>query len=207
MQECWVSALYAERKSIRRQWETLLRLEDGDTPIAAPDCLVHLIDWTLDEIFDELRRKRASHASAPGSPAAAMATSDCRCGHNPLTKHFLAGEQALLESLVLLQAKAASIDPGRRATAVARLYVAVHAVARREVRAFCGVCARPRASGDPTRPTRRAVTADSVPPRWVDALPEGGRRLPGHATKHSVELRERLEARLEGRLAHALVRV
>ncbi len=168
---------------------------------------MHLIDWTLDEIFDELRRKRAPHACAPNSPAAAFATSDCRCGHNPLTKHFLAGEQALLESLVLLQAKKASIDPGGRATAVARLYVALHAVARREVRAFCGVCARPSATGAPTSPPRRAVTTGSVPPRGVDALPEGGRRLPGHATKHTVELRERLEARLEGRLAHALVRV
>jgi hypothetical protein len=125
----------------------LLRLEHADTPIADPDYLVHLIDWTLDEILAELRRGRCHRAGAPRSHAKALLKAGCHCGHNPLTKHFLAGEQALLESLVLLQSRMPSMDPLSRSSAVAQLYVAVHSVARREVGTFCALCARPSAKG------------------------------------------------------------
>jgi hypothetical protein len=139
MQETLLQGLKAHRRKIHSRWEVLLRTERVNTPLAYPDSLVHLIDWTLDQVFDALQtaatRKRSDrvHIHAAARP-------DCPCGRNPLLAFFLAGEQALLEALVLEQASRLSIDPTDRDTALAELYRAVRSIARREIESFCSVC-------------------------------------------------------------------
>ena len=139
MQEELLQGLDAQRRRIHARWEALLRTERVNTPLAYPDSLVHLIEWTLDQVFTALRapnsRRRAERAHIH-----AAARPDCPCGRNPLLAFFLAGEQALLEALVLEQASRLSIDPVERDTALAELYHAIRGIARREIEAFCSVC-------------------------------------------------------------------
>jgi hypothetical protein len=139
MQECWIQALSDRRHEIHRRWEALLRVERTDTPLANPDALVHMIDWTIDEVFKELRSKKIYRSGEPRSNVAAL-RADCHCGHNPFFNHFLAGEQALLEALVLVQTEEPSLDPVHRDTSVAELYLVINAIARSEVEAICSLC-------------------------------------------------------------------
>jgi hypothetical protein len=141
MQECWIRALTARRSEIRRRWEALLRLERSDSPMADPDNLVHLIDWTLDRVFAELRRRK-SPVGNQTRPTIAALRAGCQCGRNPYLNHFLAGEQALIEALVLAQAEQPSLDPAHRDTAVSELYLVTHAIARSEVESVCSLCQR-----------------------------------------------------------------
>lgn len=139
MQESLLNSLCAQRSAIHARWDILLRTERVTSPLAYPDALVHLIEWALDQVFQSLRdpaiRKKAEHA---GGRAAARP--ECPCGRNPLLAFFLAGEQALLEALVLEQASHLPIDPCERDTALNQLYYVIRAMARREVEAFCSVC-------------------------------------------------------------------
>jgi hypothetical protein len=150
VQKCWIAALNANRRSIRHRWEALLRLERADTPIADPENLVHLIDWTLEEIFKQLRNNKASHGTGANTPLVTMLRAECHCGCNPLIKHFLAGEQALLEAMIILQANESSFDPRHRASAVTELYLAIREVARSEIGSLCALCTRPRAKAPGT---------------------------------------------------------
>lgn len=155
MQESLLNSLCAQRSAIHARWDVLLRTERVTSPLAYPDALVHLIEWALDQIFAGLRdpatRKKAEHA---GGRAAARP--DCPCGRNPLLAFFLAGEQALLEALVLEQAAHLPINPAERDTALNQLYYVIRAIARREVDAFCSVCQHRLAQpdgGHPKSPT------------------------------------------------------
>lgn len=139
MQESLLNSLCARRFAIHARWETLLRTERVTSALAYPDALVHLIEWALDEIFTVLRdpavRKRAEHLGGRGT-----ARPVCPCGRSPLLAFFLAGEQALLEALVLEQASHLPINPEERDAALGELYFVVRTLARREVDAFCAVC-------------------------------------------------------------------
>lgn len=139
MQESLLNSLCAQRSAIHARWDVLLRTERVTSPLAYPDALVHLIEWALDQIFAGLRdpatRRKADHAGGRAS-----ARPECPCGRNPLLAFFLAGEQALLEALVLEQAAHLPIDPNERDTALNQLYYVIRAIARREVDAFCSVC-------------------------------------------------------------------
>jgi hypothetical protein len=134
MQESMVAALRDRRTQIRARWEDLLRVERASTPLANPDSLVHLFDWTLDEFFRSVQnlpsRRRALRAGEQ----------DCPCGRNPLLAYFAAGEQSLRESLVLAQAAMKDLAPFARDTALADLNLALQYIARREIEAFCAVC-------------------------------------------------------------------
>lgn len=146
MQESLLNSLCARRSAIHARWETLLRTERVTTPLAYPDALVHLIEWALDQIFVALRdpaiRKKADHVSVR-----AMARPECFCGRSPLLAFFIAGEQALLEALVLEQAAHLPIDPHERDGALNELYYVLRTMARREVDAFCSVCQYRQHSG------------------------------------------------------------
>lgn len=152
MQESLVSALRAQRTQVRARWEALLRVEPVGSPLGHPDALVHLIDWTLDEMFSNLTnplsRLRPSRGRQPVDEV-----SECPCGRNPLLAYFAAGEQAVREALVLAQAAAASLDPIERDTSFQELDMVLHHIARREIEAFCGVCQfrtdRPRDASAP----------------------------------------------------------
>jgi hypothetical protein len=151
MQKAWIEALSTNRRMIRGQWEAFLRLEQVDSPIADPEHLVYLIDWTFDEILGQLRIGKAKQAGGVRPFASSAVRAGCHCGRNPLIKFFLAGEQALLEALVLLQSGEIPCEPGDRSTAVTELYLAVHTVAAREVDTLCSMCRRPRANASNPR--------------------------------------------------------
>ncbi len=139
MQDELVRALRARRAEIHARWEALLRIEKVNTPLANPDALVFMIDWTLDECFATLRpplaRRRSGHAVNGALPKP-----DCPCGRNPLLAYFAAGEQAIEEALILEQARATAIDPVQRDEAFSEVKLTVREIARREIEAFCSVC-------------------------------------------------------------------
>ena len=138
MQADLVSALRRQCPQIRARWKEILRAEPVSTPLANPDALVHLLDWSVEEIFRSLSmlasRRRTGHPEPPSDGPV------CPCGRNPLLAYFAAGEQAVREALVLAQAAAAPLDPRERDAALLELDEVLHMIAHREIEAFCGVC-------------------------------------------------------------------
>lgn len=134
MQESLLRTLRANRAIIRSRWEALLRIEKVNTPLANPDALVYLFDQTLDEVFKELRKHRVPKHVEDGP---------CHCGQNPLVKYFVAGEQALLESLVLAQVELPALNPVQRDADFAQLKEVIHTIACREISALDQVCQHP----------------------------------------------------------------
>jgi hypothetical protein len=132
--------LRAQCPQMRERWETLLHAEPITTPLAHPDALVHLINWTLEEVFRELgavpsrRRRGQRHRTAETTRPA------CPCGRNPLLAYFAAGEQVLREALVLAQAASPALDPFERDASLEELNLVFQQIARREIESFCGVC-------------------------------------------------------------------
>lgn len=130
MQEANLRELLAGRAQIRARWESLLRIEKVNTPLANPDTLVFLFDQTLDEVFAALRHHPAPRATPP--PAGVGE-------NNPLLAYFVAAEQALLESLIFAQAGARNLDPKERDADVAHLKQVMHRIARRDIGSLEGV--------------------------------------------------------------------
>lgn len=128
MQAAFMRTLQTRRAEICERWETLLRIERVNTPLANPDTLVFLFDQTLAEVF--------TARSAPPQ----FVRVECPCGRNPLLAYFLAGEQALLEALILAQAETPALDPAERDAGVVELRNIVRSIARREIEAFSGIC-------------------------------------------------------------------
>lgn len=145
MQDSLVAALRTQRSQIREHWEALLRVEPVASPLGHPDSLVHMLDWTLDEIFAALANPLGRHRIGrprPGHEAPPV----CPCGRNPLLTYFAAGEQAMREALVLVQAQAPALDPIERDVAFDELNLILQQISRREIEAFCGVCQFRRAA-------------------------------------------------------------
>ncbi|HEX2855356.1 MAG TPA: hypothetical protein VHO24_19120 [Opitutaceae bacterium] len=162
MQENLVNALRSQRARIRERWETLLHAEPVTTPLADPDALVHLMEWTLGEIFRDLtavpsRRRQGRR------PTGGENRPSCPCGLNPLLAYFAVGEQVMREALVLAQAAASALDPLDRDASLVELDLVLHQIARREIESFCGVCqyrnAVPCAASAAPTPSSRAVLA------------------------------------------------
>lgn len=135
MEPTLVRTLQDHQTHIRARWEALLRMEPVNTPLANPDILIRLFAFTLGQVFDALRAQPMLRRSAP-APAYAAIRAACTCGRNPLLAYFLAGEQALLETLVLLEAA----GHRKHDTAAAELHVTIRQIARREVETFCSLC-------------------------------------------------------------------
>jgi len=136
MQDQFVRALIGRRREIHARWEVLLRIERVNTPLANPDALVFMIDWTLDEVFHTLansQSRRRTSQSAANRP-------ECPCGRNPLLVYFSAGEQALEEALVLAQSETPGLSPEDRDTAFAGLKCVLREISRREIESFCSIC-------------------------------------------------------------------
>ncbi|MDP2137357.1 MAG: hypothetical protein Q8J74_05840 [Candidatus Didemnitutus sp.] len=131
MQEEVVRALRDRRAQIRSRWEAFLRIEAVSTPLANPDTLVFGINQSLNELFTLLRQPLPPESE----PEAA-----CTCGKNPLLAYYRAGEQAMLEALVLVQVGMPSLNPVVRDLAFAELKHVINTVARREISAIAGVC-------------------------------------------------------------------
>ena len=143
-----IEALQQRRAQIRARWEALLRIEKVTTPLANPDTLVFALDQSLDEIFATLEQ------SLPHKIGAASLASD---GPGPWRAYFRAGEQALLESLVLLQAEMKSLDPSTRDTSFGNLKQVINSLTQREIEAWDAIrrqTAKPRGA----RHTKKPVT-------------------------------------------------
>jgi hypothetical protein len=137
MQEAFIRTLSGRRAQIRARWEGFLRVERVNTPLANPDTLVYLFDQTLDEVFRMLRHPPVRHPAAP---------LDHTSGQNPLVAYFIAGEQALLESLILAQAESRGLDPAERDADLAELKTVVRTIARRDIGSLEGL-SRSKKSG------------------------------------------------------------
>jgi hypothetical protein len=191
MQECWIEALEANRSEIHRRWEALLRLDRADGPLSDPDNLMHLIDWTFDEVLAEIRRRKILRRREPNPPTIANLRARCHCGHNPLSHHFVAGEQALLEALIQQQAADPTTDPQHRSTAVVELYVGIHSIAEREVELLCSMCIKRPQARRMASPAMIGLSArgESASLAGTDATAVSRRRVARHAAEHPIELR------------------
>lgn len=136
-------ALGVHRFFIRAQWERLLRLDRGSSPLARPDTLVHLLDTTLDEIFATLPDWSVRRHPSPRPERI------CPCGRNPYLYYFAAGRQALNEGLIMVQAQMPGLTAEARDRALACLDQIFDRIARREITAFCGLCQFKPSAGHP----------------------------------------------------------
>ena len=139
MQDTLVHSLRSQLPQIRERWRTVLHAEPVNTPLANPDALVHLLDWTLEEIFRGLATL-SSRRRVGRKPTCPNYRPECGCGRNPLLTYFAAGEQAMREALVLAQAASPTLDPIERDASLEELDLVFHHIACREIESFCGVC-------------------------------------------------------------------
>ncbi len=123
---------------MRSRWNELLHTEAASSPLAHPDTLVHLLNWSLEEIFAMIEGPASRRQASPKSFEAVRAL--CPCGRNPLLGLFQAGEQAVTEGLILCQAESPATSTASRAEALAEVQAAVRTVAAQEVESFCAVC-------------------------------------------------------------------
>lgn len=133
MEESLVQPLQARRAEIRSRWSDLLHVERALSPLAHPDTLAFLLDETLENIFTGL-------SSAVGQKNPAPAWPRCACGLNPYLRFYVAGELALLEALVIIQAEIHMRDANARDRAVLELYAVVRRFACNDVELFCSLC-------------------------------------------------------------------
>jgi len=142
--------LQALRPTILERWESLLRSEPVTSPLANPDSLVYLMDWTLDRFFAVLRgplaRRRIAERGS-NKPAYIEERALCACKMNPLLAYFTTAEQALVQAIL------PSLQPRERESVLSSVRLAMQAVAKREIDTFCAVCQRRH--GTPTSTSSR----------------------------------------------------
>lgn len=140
MHEKTIRALQARRAKIRTRWEALLRIEKVTTPLANPDTLVFALDQSLDEIFAALRQPPVPLADTE-SPGAE--------GVCPWRAYYRAGQQAMLEALILVQAGLPALDPASRDNTFGHLQQVIGHLMQREVSAWRGLGPPPARSPAP----------------------------------------------------------
>jgi hypothetical protein len=139
MHDRMLQTLQDLRPSIHERWEALLRAAPVTSPLANPDALIYLMDWTLDRFFATVRaplaRRRLKnrddskgHCNENKSP--------CECGMNPLLAYFATAEQALIQSVLPV------LEPREREGVLSAIQIAMQVVAKREIDTFCAVCQR-----------------------------------------------------------------
>ncbi|AHF89332.1 hypothetical protein OPIT5_02710 [Opitutaceae bacterium TAV5] len=138
MHDTLIGALKARRLYLRVRWEVRLRALPPSSALAEPDALVHLMDWTLEQFFQELQTGPRHSARESGQPR-------CPCGLNPLIAYFVTGEAALMEIMLDPRGRWAHLEPGRCTEEITIAREAIRRVAGREIDAFCAVCQRKEA--------------------------------------------------------------
>lgn len=140
MHDHLLQTLQGLRPTILERWEALLRAEPVTSPLANPDSLVYLMDWTLDRFLTALRgplSRRRIHERGSNKPAAYIEESQlCACKMNPLLAYFATAEQALVQALL------PTLQPRERESVLSAVRLAMQAVAKREIDTFCAVCQR-----------------------------------------------------------------
>ncbi len=144
MHESTLLALREMRPTLRKKWEILLRKEPISSPLASPDSLVFLMDWTLDRLFEALRtsshrrRTRSTKVSQGYVPPVEI----CPCGMNPLLAYFSTAEKSLIDAVFLANSPLPAMSPGERQACITEIQLALHRVAHAEIQTFCAVCQR-----------------------------------------------------------------
>jgi hypothetical protein len=129
-------SLREQRFSLCRRWEALLRVEPVNTPLALPDALTLLIPDSVESILRELARPGSGKLTL--NDARGIKLPVCGCNRNPYLAHFRAGEQAFLETVVLIQVEVMPSD--RRQEDLADVVRAIRALAGSEIDTFCSLC-------------------------------------------------------------------
>lgn len=115
-----------------------MRAERVTSGMANPDHLVYMMDWSLEQLLNELRQiqfRRQLGGSPPPNERQI-----CDCGKNPFLAYYAAAEQAAIEVLFLAEEELSNLSSLERSASLDDLKRAVHAVARRDIEAFCAVC-------------------------------------------------------------------
>ncbi len=155
MQPVILFRLRARRAQILSSWAALLTVEPVTSALANPQVLRHHFDDTLDRVFSLLHAQVLVDAPAKFR---------CPCGQNPFLAYFRAGEQALVESLVMVHAEAGETTPASRWQDVVDLQNALRSVGLQEISAFGGVCVHrdQRCGACPAGGTAEAVKSSAV---------------------------------------------
>jgi hypothetical protein len=132
----FLSHLRARSAGIQDRWRTLLHIEPVSGPLANPAALQYMIPEAWDRLLAGIEEPRRTPLSLR---AARAPLPSCNCGNNPYRAFFIAGEQAVAEAAVLIQAEqpAAQRSPGD----LAEVIFAVRSLARTDIDTFCSACA------------------------------------------------------------------
>lgn len=140
MHETILRTLQGLRPSLLVRWETLLRAEPVTSPLANPDALVYLMNWSLDRFFHELRgtlsRRRISERDNSKPPCEEKLGDSCACRMNPLLAYFITAEQAIVQTAL------PTLEPRDREIVLSSIRMALKVVAKGEIDTFCAVCQR-----------------------------------------------------------------
>lgn len=144
MHESILDAFREMRPILRKRWEFLLRAEPVRSPLATPEALVYLMDWTLDQLYHALRgannaRRRSKRRTGEMND---VHFGGCECGLNPLLPYFASGERAVVDGLLLPHSPLPPMTPGERDACAMEVRLAMQAIARREIETFCAMCQR-----------------------------------------------------------------
>ncbi len=139
MDERILHALESQRDELHARWEALLRVEPVTTPLGQPEALKHMIEYTLSTLFTALHTPHAPKRHFRSIASAATDRKLCPCGRNPLLAYFVAGEQAILEALILAQSNQPDCAEARAAS-LQELKHTLAWVAYREIETFCALC-------------------------------------------------------------------
>ncbi len=149
MQDGLMRALLTHRPTLRQRWESLLRAQPPTSPLANPDALVFLMEWTLDRLFEDLRNAPSRRRPAARTGVALSEPPPCPCGLNPLIAYFQTAEKALEEIYcpdILATDRFTTLE---REAALMELKLVLRGVARREIESFCAVCLHSNRSATP----------------------------------------------------------
>jgi hypothetical protein len=139
MHDTLLRTLQGLRPTILERWEALLRAEPVTSPLANPDSLVYLMDWTLNRFFTALRGPLSRRRITSRGSNKSLDHEErelCACKMNPLLAYFATAE------LALIQAALPILQPRERESMLSAIRLAMHAVAKREIDTFCAVCQR-----------------------------------------------------------------
>lgn len=100
--------------------------------LARPETLMFGVDGVLDEVFARLRRP------PPKRPVRRWA--DNFCSRNPLRAFYAAGEQALLEMMVVAQTLQGQTVPRQRTAALEEVRQAIRSISRRDLEGLASLC-------------------------------------------------------------------
>jgi hypothetical protein len=132
MNERSLRALLSHRQTLHLGWAARLRAAPIKSALGHPDTLVHLIERTLEQVFNELANPVSPRRRQPS-----LSIDFCRCGQNPMVAYFSTASLAFQTTL----AQCADETPITRDD-VEAVNNTLNRIARKEIMTFCGVCRR-----------------------------------------------------------------